>query len=131
MRSPRLTAIACVMVLLGSACRKEIINNVPRRAPINAPLTLTMADMTEVLVDAGERAGWRMRTAGPGRMRAEKVVRVHRAVTEIGYDERGYSITLLQADNLLYDGEKVHKVYNDWIEELQKSIDDEVRFRYP
>ena len=85
--------------------------------------------MAQVLTLGAERCGWRVRDAGPGRLRGEKIVSDHRAVSEIAYDSTGYSITLLQADNLLFDGRQVHKAYNGWVEKLQKCIEDELRFR--
>jgi hypothetical protein len=130
MRIASVNAIVWVVVVVGAGCRKEAIHNVVR-APIAAPATISASEMSQVLIDAGERAGWRLREAGPGRIRAEKQIRSHRALSEIRYDTSGYSVTLLQADNLLYDGAKVHKIYNVWVEGLQKSIEDEIRFRYP
>jgi hypothetical protein len=89
-----------------------------------------MEGMSEAITAGAERARWRVREVAPGQMRAERTLNQHRALSEITYDGTGYSVTLLSADNLLYDGSRVHKVYNDWVEELQKGIEDELRFRY-
>ena len=129
MRTPTVCAGLSLVVLLGAGCRTATVNNVPRAA-IAAPANVTMQEMQDALAAGGQRAGWRMRELSPGQMRAEKIVNQHRALSEITYDTAGYSITLLAADNLLYNGRRVHKVYNNWVKELQKSIDDEMRFRY-
>jgi hypothetical protein len=128
MRMPIVAIVIGIAALIGAGCRTEAVRNV--RAPMNAPGDASMADLAQDLTLGGERCGWRVRDAGPGRLRAEKIVGQHRAVSEIAYDQAGYNVTLLQADNLLYDGGQVHKAYNDWVEQLQKCISDEMRFRY-
>jgi hypothetical protein len=40
------------------------------------------------------------------------------------------SAVLLEADNLKYDGRNIHWAYNAWIAEVERSIQDEVRFRF-
>lgn len=122
-------ALSLGLAVLGG-CRTAPVYNVPR-AGVASPPTISMQEMQEALVAGGHRAGWRMREVAPGQMRAEKMVGHHRALTDVTYDTAGYSVTLVSADNLLYDGRYVHAAYNRWVKQLQKSIDDEMRFRYP
>jgi hypothetical protein len=126
--------IAVVLVLLvfagGVACRKQAVHNVSRE-PLAVPRQLTPTEMADAIVAGAERANWRAREVGPGLIRAEKTFNQHRALSDITYNGASYSITLLSADNLLYDGTEIHKVYNEWVEQLQKGIADEIRFRYP
>lgn len=122
------TTLVLVLAVLG--CRTAAVHNVPRTA-ITVPSTVTMAELSEVIWSASRREGWRVREVQPGRAHAEKTLRTHRALVAIDYDTSGFSITLLEADNLLYDGRGIHKAYNQWAMALEKSIQDELRFRYP
>ena len=119
-----------ILLLVGFGCRTAPVRNVQRTA-ITVPGTVTMAELSEAIWSASRREGWRVREVQPGRAHAEKTLRTHRALVAIDYDTSGYSITLLEADNLLYDGHGIHKAYNQWVAALEKSIQDELRFRYP
>jgi hypothetical protein len=122
--------LACLALLLVVACRTAPVHDVPRTGwAIQS--TPTMADLSEAIWAAGRREGWRVREVSPGVLRAEKTLRTHRALVEIDYDTTGYSIRLLEADNLLYDGRSIHDAYNEWVVALDKSIRDEMRFRHP
>jgi hypothetical protein len=126
----QLVAPIAVTLLLAAGCRTAGIYRVPR-SPIAVPPTTTMAQVSDAIWAAGRREGWRVREVSPGQVNAEKAVRTHRALVRIDYDTRGFGITLLEADNLLYDGTHIHKAYNLWVQQLEKSIQDELRFRYP
>lgn len=129
MRTTTVTSLAVLALLGGVACRTATVRNIPRTA-VSTPAPVTMQDMTDAIWAGGRREGWRMREVAPGQMRAEKQVRTHRAESQIDYDPAGFSITLLNADNLLYDGTTIHKTYNLWVTQLEKSIQDEIRFRF-
>ena len=126
---------ACVVVLAigmlaADACRTAPVRQVPR-SPLAGSPTITQQEVSETIWAAGRREGWRVLEVAPGKLRAEKSLRTHRALVEIDYDTTGYSITLIESDNLLYDGHRIHKTYNLWIEKLQASIEQEFRFRSP
>jgi hypothetical protein len=123
------TIVCLVVALLGAGCRKEVVHNV-LQAPVAAPQVVTLEQVSQAIIGGCDRAGWRAREVAPGVVRAEKVFNQHRAMSEITYDTTSYSITLLTADNLLFDGRRVHKRYNQWADELEKSINDEMRFRF-
>ena len=118
----------CLLVGI-SACRTAPVHNVARSV-FSAPVTANMAELSEAIWAAGRREGWRVREVGPGQLRAEKNLRTHRALVAIQYDTRGFGITLLEADDLMYDGQRVHKAYNEWVEQLEKRIQEEIRFRF-
>jgi photosystem II stability/assembly factor-like uncharacterized protein len=122
--------IVLIAILVAGGCRTAPVHNIPRTA-ITAPATATMADLSEAMWAAGRREGWRVREVESGKILAEKTLRTHRALVEIDYDRQGFSMRLIEADNLLYDGHDIHKAYNLWAAALEKSIEDELRFRYP
>ena len=124
-----LTILISAALLGAVACRTAPVRNVDRTAFSVAP-TAQMAQVSEAIWAAGRREGWRVREIGPGDIRAEKSVRNHRALVAIHYDTAGFDIRLIEADGLLYDGRYVHKACNEWIAQLEKAIQDEVRFRF-
>ena len=58
----------------------------------------------------------------PGRIVGTLSLRSHEAVVEILYDTEGYSITYLNSVNLKYDGQRIHKNYNSWVQNLSNAI---------
>ena len=124
-----IVSIALGAVLAVTGCRTATVYNVPR-SPIGARAPVTDKEVSEAIGAAGRREGWRVREVAPGQIKAEKTVRTHRAMVRINYDTTGYSITLVEADNLLFDGTSIHKTYNLWVQQLDKSIQDELRFRF-
>ena len=122
-------AIVWCGLLVAAGCRTATVHNV-QRAALGAPATATPAELSEAIWAAGRREGWRVREVEPGKLRAEKTVRTHRALVDIDYDATAFSITLVEANDLLYDGTSIHKTYNVWVAQLEKSIQDEIRFRY-
>ena len=125
----RIALIALGAVLAVAGCRTVTVYNVPR-SPISVPATVTPKDVSEAIFAAGRREGWRVREVTPGQINAEKTVRTHRAFVRIDYDTTGFSVTLVEAENLLFDGTRIHKTYNLWVQQLEKSIQDELRFRF-
>jgi hypothetical protein len=128
MRILLLTAL-CAGALCAGGCRTAPIHDVPRAA-YTIPATVTTEQLAEAIWAAARREGWRTRDVSPGRTLVEKVVRRHRALTEITYDSTGFGLRLLEAENLLHDGSKVHATYNLWATALEKSIQSEIRFRF-
>jgi hypothetical protein len=124
-----LAILISAAMLAAVGCRTAPVRNVERTAFSVAP-PAEMAKISEAIWAAGRREGWRVRELGPGEIRAEKSVRNHRALVTIQYDTAGFDVRLVEAEGLLYDGRYVHKVCNEWIEQLAASIQDEVRFRF-
>ena len=125
----RFAIVLSCAVIVATACRSAPVHNIDR-STFSPPVAASPADVAEAIWAAGRREGWRVREVGPGELRAEKNLRTHRALVAIRYDVAGFSITLLEADDLMYDGHHVHKAYNEWVEELEKRIKQEIRFRF-
>jgi hypothetical protein len=130
MKTPRMALVAVGLLATAIGCRTAPVRNVAH-APFDPPVaSVRMEEISSAIWAAGRREGWRVRDVGPGELRAEKSLRTHRALIAITYDGQGYGIRLLEADDLLYDGRMIHKTYNEWIEALERSIRDEMRFRH-
>ena len=53
---------------------------------------------------------------------AFEMARDHRAVVDVRYDTKTYSIKYKDSSNLQYDGTSIHKNYNGWIQNLDNAI---------
>ena len=84
--------IACVALLGLVACTSAPIRNVP-----DTPAT-------------------------PGLVTGRLDLRGHRAVVDVKYSAKDYSITYKDSTNLDYTGTQIHKNYNGWIENLDRDI---------
>jgi len=93
-----------------------------QQAPIVSSRPAAMADVERSIRVAGASLGWQMVTQGPGAMEATLMLRTHRAVVDIKYDTKTYSIKYKDSSNLQYDGTNIHKNYNGWVQNLDKAI---------
>src|SRR5262249_27585895 len=121
-----LTIMVGASTILAIGCSTPVHN--VSRANFTTPTPVTMEQLAEAIWVGARREGWRTRDVSPGRTLVEKTVRTHRALTEVTYDTTGFSLRLLEADDLDYDGTNIHKTYNVWATQLEKSIQDEIRF---
>ena len=111
--------IAVVFLLLGG-CRTADLYNV-RGAP-GTSKAVSMADVEMAIRRAGHGLGWQIVPQGPGKAEGILVLREHRAVVDITYDTKSYSILYKDSSNLNYDGKTIHSNYNGWIQNLDKAI---------
>ena len=117
-----LTLVAVCSLLMLGGCRTAPVMNVTD-API---VTVRSAQQVEqAIVSAGNSLGWRMQPQGPGKMQGTLILRDHRAIVDIEYTSKAYSIKYKESSpSLHYDGTSIHKNYNGWIEHLDRGIRD-------
>ncbi len=125
MKTTRLTLLllAITAILMLAACKTVPVYNVNDAgvpSPQNDPLT--MKQIEKAIVTGGAGLGWSMRTIKPGLIEATLNIRSHQAVVDITYDQKDYSIIYKSSINLKYDGTKIHKYYNGWIQNLSNAI---------
>jgi hypothetical protein len=113
--------LSVVGLLLIAGCRLAPVYNQPT-TPHNAPPGTTLEQVTEAIKQAGISLGWRMSVEEPGRMIGTLHLRSHEAVVQVLYDTESYSITYLNSTNLKYDGQRIHKNYNSWVQNLSNAI---------
>ena len=112
------------MVLLLVACRTADLYNV-QNAP-GASKAVSMADVETAIRRAGHGLGWQITPQGPGRAEGTLALREHRAVVDITYDTKSYSIKYKDSTNLDASDGQIHKNYNGWIQNLDKAISREL-----
>ena len=108
-------------VLLAVGCRTADLYNV-QGSPVAGTKAVSMDDVEMAIKRAGAGLGWQIVPKGPGKAEGILVLRDHRAVVDITYDTKAYSIMYKDSSNLQYDGKTIHSNYNGWIQNLDKAI---------
>ena len=111
---------AVALLLIG--CRGNLPVNDIASAPITTPRPATLEDVQKAIIRAGAGLGWQMVPRGPGKVEGTLNVREHRAVVDVSFDAKTYSIKYKDSTNLNYDGTSIHAQYNTWINNLDKAI---------
>ena len=114
-------AVLILLTLSITGCNRTLaVHNIENQA-IN--YTLTTNQVEKAILKSGVEKGWTMKVRKPGIIDANILVRgKHKAVVEINYDDKTYSITYKDSDNLLYKDGKIHRNYNKWIIYLDQRI---------
>lgn len=109
------------MALLVVGCRTAPVYDV-NQAQIAASRPVSMSDVEQTIRQAGASLGWQMVPKGPGNIEGTLILRDHRAVVDIRYDTKTYSIKYKDSSNLNYDGTNIHSNYNGWVQRLDNTI---------
>jgi len=114
--------IAAAMVAAGCATTQPIQN--VESAPVIVPpgKKLTPQQVTTAIMRAGARLGWQMQPVSPGRISGRLALREHTAVVDVQHDTKTYSIRYRESTNLNAKDGMIHRNYNSWIQNLDKSI---------
>lgn len=126
--SKRILIVLLTLSLI--ACKTVPIYNA-RHIPISPRPSATENEIEEAIWSAGRRLEWYIKKVGPGEMLGLYRKRTHTATVSISYDRTQFSITYQDSENLKYDGSKIHKNYNVWIQTLAEKIQNEIDFRLP
>jgi hypothetical protein len=111
--------------ITASACsRTRPVYNVQDHPIPAATRRLPVDQIGQTIMQAGRLRHWRMDPVGPGQITGVSDDRGHEAVINITYSQQAYSITLAGSTNLRQEGDEIHKKYNKWIRQLERSIDD-------
>ncbi|WP_022661122.1 hypothetical protein [Paucidesulfovibrio longus] len=117
------TTVLCLAVLMLAGCKRQVVHNVmDAYVPKSSTHQLSMEQIEHAIIEAGAGRGWVMSTQEPGLIIGTLNIRAHQAVVKITYDQNSYNITYLNSTNLKYDGEKIHRNYNNWINYLERDI---------
>ena len=124
----KFAAVFLFLALIGCRGAAPLYN--VSSSPIVTNKPVTAADVQKAIARAGATLGWQMAQQEAGRMEGVLVLRTHRAVVDIAYDARNYSIQYKDSSNLNYDAEKstIHNNYNGWIQNLDKAIRAQLNF---
>jgi hypothetical protein len=104
----------------------------PVYSVIDAPVTgasgkqITQAQVGDAITEAAQGRGWLVKRVSDGHIEAAIHVRQHTAVVDIRYSATSYDIAYKSSEVLLYDGDKIHRNYNQWIKLLEEKINEEI-----
>jgi len=102
-------------------CRTAPLYDV-NAAPVVANKAVTLPDVEKAIMRAGAGLGWQIVSRAPGQAEGTLALRTHRAIVDISYDTKTYSIKYKDSSGLEYDGTNIHSNYNGWIQNLDKAI---------
>jgi hypothetical protein len=119
--------VAVGMVLLVAGCNTKPIVNVTD-APVTGAVgkQLSADQVRNGIVAAGNGLGWVMTPISSGLVSGRFVKEDHVAVVDVRYTEKIYSITYKDSTNLKYKGGHIHRTYNEWVENLDRDIRNEL-----
>lgn len=112
-------------LLLGVvACTSKPVMNIENRTPASA--IKSEDDMRRAILAALHSRQWTVERADPGNVMALINRRSHQAEISIPYSASSYSIHYRDSQNLGYKNGKIHRNYNKWIHNLDRSIQQEL-----
>jgi hypothetical protein len=122
MKLRTVTAIAAVsMAPLVAGCTSKPIYNV-ESSPVTTPKAASLDQVSRAIVRAGASLGWQMAQQAPGKITGTLMLRDHKAVVDVSFDTKTYSIAYKDSANLGYNGTEIHRNYNSWIQNLDRHI---------
>jgi type IV pilus biogenesis protein CpaD/CtpE len=114
-----------VALLLGvAACTSKPVMNIENRTPTSA--VRNEDDMRRAILSALQNRQWTVERADRGNIMALIQRRSHQAEITIPYSVSSYSIRYRDSQNLGYKNGKIHRNYNNWIHNLDRSIQQEL-----
>lgn len=120
-------ALACSSLVACHANQAPVLNVV--NAPVYSYGTpLGEADVRAAIARGLAVKGWTIESEQPRLIRARVDVPPHWARVQIPYSDRGFSIYHAgNSPSLKFDGERIHRRYNHWIDRLRAAITAELR----
>ena len=129
-----LMLVVAALLLVGQGCRTTAPTLNVTNAPLGTPpgSRLTLEDVSRAIWAAGKRLGWEMQQVRPGELTGTLNVRKHQAVVAITHDTSTFSINYRGSLNLRQHDGEIHRNYNNWVNNLARSIQAEMgRAREP
>lgn len=113
-----------IAVLTLAGCKKTVpvrdYNNMP--FPQYSVGKNTAKSLEVAIVRAAVSLGWIPKIVQEGEIVATLNIRSHQLVVTIFYDAKEYSIKYKDSTNLMYDGKKIHRQYDNWTRNLISKI---------
>jgi len=118
-RAVLILAAGSLLALAG--CRTAPVLDIVA-APVVSPRGASLQEVERAIVAAGTSLGWQMAPQAPGKVVGTLMLRDHRAVVDIDYTPKVYSIRYRDSSNLHYANGQIHSNYNGWIQNLDREI---------
>jgi hypothetical protein len=126
-RSLPISALMCATVFSG--CVWLSGNRAAVYTVANAPFHQagTIEQVGNQIRRAAQMQGWDVLEIQPRIFYVTKRRGSHSATAAISYDVAAFSIRLRASQNLKQSNTRIHKLYNEWIRDLESTIQHEVR----
>ncbi|OLU33175.1 hypothetical protein BVH03_05145 [Pseudomonas sp. PA15(2017)] len=118
-------ALLAALLLGITACTSKPVLNITSSAP--PAVVKDEDDMRRAILTALQRRQWTVERADRGQIMALITRRSHQAEITIPYSASGYSIRYRDSHNLDYRKGKIHRNYNKWVRNLDRSIQQELQ----
>ena len=89
----------------------------------NKAVKLTANQMKRIIISSATERGWMVKKVSSGLIHLTHFRGKHMAKLGVKYTKSSYSINYLDSQNLKYDGIKIHRTYNSWVKNLERTID--------
>ncbi len=125
MKSVNSLLLALVAVAFAASVEARnvpIVNHENIAVATSSGKTLSAADVKKVILIAGTGRGWVITDAGGGKLKGTLNVRKHTVIVDIDYSATEFSIRYLDSTNMDYRDGTIHSNYNNWIQNILKSI---------
>jgi hypothetical protein len=117
--------VGILALLWFGACRTAPIYDVVGE-PLRFERALTEEEVAERIERAAEMQGWVSQEFASGQLVVTKRKGRHIASATVTYDTSSFSITFRNSVDFKQSGDRIHKLYNEWIRALVSTIQMEV-----
>ena len=115
-----------VVLILFSACTAPLYEISETPIETGTEQALSPAQVETAIIAAGEGIGWKMKANKPGEITGTFQSSRFTAAVKIPFSSQNYSIFYKSSKNLKYDGAKIHRKYNELVQNLSTAIGREV-----
>ncbi|MTI11037.1 hypothetical protein [Curvivirga aplysinae] len=115
-----LSALFFCVILAG--CVTKPVYNVTNQTFSYSNSNVTLDDVAEAIMQAGEVRGWVMEKRSSNKIAASLYIRTHVSMVDITFTETEFSIEYVDSKNLKYKNGNIHTNYNRWIRNLEHDI---------
>jgi len=121
-----LMALGVLLLAAGCAASRPIVDVTDAPVVVSRGKQLSTTQVRDAIMRAGRSLGWQMTASDPGLITGRLDLRRHAAVIGVRYNAKTYSILYKDSSNLDYQNGQIHKNYHGWIENLDRSIRNEL-----
>ncbi|MBF0460363.1 MAG: hypothetical protein HQL87_03115 [Magnetococcales bacterium] len=118
----KLLVTFCLFVFVSGCAHTVPLHNVHQSPITNKELTLDQ--ISQRIQKAGKDQGWSMEEKTPGKISGVLNRRTHVAEVVVSYSKESFDIDYAGSSQLKYDGQTIHKSYNQWVLDLERAIHD-------
>ena len=121
-----LMTLGVLLLAVGCASTRPIVNVTDVPVVVSRGNQLSATQVRDAIMRAGGSLGWQMTATDPGLIAGRLNLRKHAAMIDVRYNAKTYSILYKDSSNLDYQNGQIHKNYHGWIENLDRSIRNEL-----